>query len=86
MGILIEVDFGKRSLKQAKQYLGAHFFKEALFKWTIEQLEKTTMSCDACAGDAIDAYNAILRFRRSQQDQTPAPDNIVSFPVTRKAA
>jgi hypothetical protein len=40
MGIVIPFPNRKYSLAEAKRFLGNHYFKKALFEWSLEELER----------------------------------------------
>ena len=84
MDNVIRVNFRKYrnySLEQAKGYLGNHFFKKALFVWSLEELENTAYA--TMTEDGVDAYLAVLRFRKSR-DAKPCP--VIPFRIEFKLA
>jgi len=87
MSNVIHVNFRKNNrpypLRQAAGYLGRVYFRKALFEWTLQELENTAYA--TMTDDGVDAYLAVLRFRK-QRAATGEPCPVISFPVLKRAA
>lgn len=88
MGQVIHVNFRKNNppypLRQAKGYLGRDLFNKALNVWSLQELEGTAWA--TWTDDGVNAYLAVLRYRRQREaDQRPACP-VVELHAMRKAA
>lgn len=84
---VIFVDFPRpMSLDQAKEFLGDHFFNEAMHVWPISELKATIDHPECCLFGANEAYEAVLRHRAGTGFVTGNGAQVIKFLTRLKTA
>ena len=88
MSNVIHVNFRKNNppypLRQAKGYLGRDLFHKALHVWSLSELENTAWS--TWTDDGVNAYLAVLRFRRARANDSRPACPVIPLYAEKKAA
>lgn len=87
MSNVIFVNFRKNNppypLKQAEGYLGRVYFRKALFEWSLKELENTAWA--TMTDDGVNAYLAVLRYRRQREADSRPACPVVYLPEKKAA-